>query len=253
MIHNLETDLGTTLFMRTPSGMLPTDSGVYLYENSRTLLQELDALETGIRRFQNQGSRMEIGFSCGVLNVFPLQKLEAYKQQCPALVIQWEEASNQEVIDKVLKRELDVGFVIGQMGNRELWGKELFHIQLSVLVYEGHPFYERESLSVQDLQGEPLISLNEKFSCYHSLVERCRDFGFVPDIVVKTMEGQLIYRFCKERIGLGIVVDIHRDDIRTDGLRMISLSDSQPWKISVIVREERKEEKGILELVRGIV
>ncbi len=142
--------------------------------------------------------------------MFPLQKLEAYKQQCPALVIQWEEASNQEVIDKVLKRELDVGFVIGQMGNRELWGKELFHIQLSVLVYEGHPFYERESLSVQDLQGEPLISLNEKFSCYHSLVERCRDFGFVPDIVVKTMEGQLIYRFCKERIGLGIVVDIHR-------------------------------------------
>ncbi len=52
VIHNLETDLGTTLFMRTPSGMLPTDSGVYLYENSRTLLQELDALETGIRRFQ---------------------------------------------------------------------------------------------------------------------------------------------------------------------------------------------------------
>ncbi len=106
---------------------------------------------------------------------------------------------------------------------------------------------------MQDLQGEPLISLNEKFSCYHSLVERCRDFGFVPDIVVKTMEGQLIYRFCKERIGLGIVVDIHWDDIRTDGLRMISLSDSLPWKISVIVREERKEEKGILELVRGIV
>ena len=98
-----------------------------------------------------------------------------------------------------------------------------------------------------------MISLNEKFSCYHSLVERCRDFGFVPDIVVKTMEGQLIYRFCKARIGLGIVVDIHWDDIRTDGLRMISLSDSLPWKISVIVREERKEEKGILELVRGIV
>ncbi len=180
VIHNLETDLGTTLFMRTPSGMLPTDSGVYLYENSRTLLQELDALETGIRRFQNQGSRMEIGFSCGVLNVFPLQKLEAYKKRCPTMTIQWEEASNQDVLDKVLKRELDVGFVIGQVGSRELWVKELFRIQLSVLVYEGHPLYGRESLSVQDLQGESLISLNEKFSCYHSLVERCRDFGFVP-------------------------------------------------------------------------
>jgi hypothetical protein len=34
---------------------------------------------------------------------------------------------------------------------------------------------------------------------------------------------------------------------------MIGLSDSLPWKISVVVREERKEEKGILELVQGIV
>lgn len=252
VIHNLETDLGACLFERTPGGMLPTESGRYLYENSRTLLRELDALENGIRRFQNRGGRMEIGFSCGVLNVFPIQKLEKYKKRYPAMAVQWEEASNQEILDKVLKGDLDIGFVIGQVGGRELWVKELFRIQLSVLVYEGHPLFERENLSVKDLQGEPLISLNEKFYCYHSLVERCRDFGFSPDFVVKTMEGQLIYRFCKERIGLGIVVDIHRDDIRTDGLRMIGLSDSLPWKISAVVREERKGEKGILELVEGL-
>lgn len=249
VIHNLETDLSTCLFERTPGGMVPTESGVYLYENSRTLLQELDALETGIRRFRDRNSRMEIGFSCGVLNVFPIRKLEAYQRRHPEKTVQWEEASNREIIDKVLKGELDVGFVIGQVSGRELWVREVFSIRLSVLVYEGHPLFGRESLSVKDLQGEPLISLNEKFYCYHSLVERCRDFGFMPDIVVKTMEGQLIYRFCKEKIGLGIVVDIHKDEIRKEGLRMIGLADSLPWKISVIAREERKDEKGILELI----
>ncbi len=249
VIHNLETDLSTCLFERTPGGMVPTESGVYLYENSRTLLQELDALETGIRRFRDRNSRMEIGFSCGVLNVFPIRKLEAYQRRHPEKTVQWEEASNREIIDKVLKGELDVGFVIGQVSGRELWVREVFSIRLSVLVYEGHPLFGRDSLSVKDLQGEPLISLNEKFYCYHSLVERCRDFGFMPDIVVKTMEGQLIYRFCKEKIGLGIVVDIHKDEIRKEGLRMIGLADSLPWKISVIAREERKDEKGILELI----
>lgn len=249
VIHNLETDLSTCLFERTPGGMVPTESVVYLYENSRTLLQELDALETGIRRFRDRNSRMEIGFSCGVLNVFPIRKLEAYQRRHPEKTVQWEEASNREIIDKVLKGELDVGFVIGQVSGRELWVREVFSIQLSVLVYEGHPLFGRDSLSVKDLQGEPLISLNEKFYCYHSLVERCRDFGFMPDIVVKTMEGQLIYRFCKEKIGLGIVVDIHKDEIRKEGLRMIGLADSLPWKISVIAREERKDEKGILELI----
>lgn len=249
VIHNLESDLDTCLFERTPGGMLPTESGVYLYENSHMLLQELDALENGIRRFRNRDSRMEIGFSCGVLNVFPIRKLETFKRRHSEMTVQWEEASNQEIIGKVLKGELDVGFVIGRVSSRELWAREVFSIQLSVLVYEGHPLFERDSLSVKDLQGQPLISLNEKFYCYHSLAERCRDFGFTPDFVVKTMEGQLIYRFCKEKVGLGIVVDIHKDEIRKDGLRMIGLSDSLPWKISVVVREERKKEKGILELV----
>lgn len=94
-----------------------------------------------------------------------------------------------------------------------------------------------------------MISLNEKYYCYHSLVQRCGDFGFAPDIVVKTMEGQLIYRFCKEKIGLGIVVDIHKDEIRRDGLCMISLEDSLPWKISVVVWEERKNERMIQNLI----
>lgn len=249
VIHNLETDLGTSLFERTPGGMLPTESGTYLYENCHTLLRELNALETGIRRLQNRDSRIEISFACGVLNVFPIQKLEKYKMQFPDTSVQWEESSNQEVMDKVLKGETDVGFVIGQVTGKGLWVKELFSINLSVLIYEGHPLFERERLSVIDLRGEPLISLNEKYYCYHSLVQRCGDFGFAPDIVVKTMEGQLIYRFCKEKIGLGIVVDIHKDEFRREGLRMIGLEDSLPWKISVVVREERKRERTIQNLV----
>lgn len=249
VIHNLEMDLEACLFERTPGGMLPTESGTFLYENCHTLLRELNALETGIRRFQNRYNRIEIGFSCGVLNVFPIRKLEKCKQQYPDLQIQWEEASNQEIMNKVLKGDLDIGFVIGQITGKGLWEKELFSINLSVLVYEGHPLFEREQLSVRDLQGEPLISLNEKYYCYHSLVQRCGDFGFAPDIVVKTMEGQLIYRFCKEKIGLGIVVDIHKDEIRRDGLRMIGLEDSLPWKISVVAREERKNERMIQNLI----
>ena len=63
VIHNLETDLGTSLFERTPGGMIPTESGTYLYENCHTLLRELNALETGIRRYRNRDSRIEIGFS----------------------------------------------------------------------------------------------------------------------------------------------------------------------------------------------
>lgn len=120
---------------------------------------------------------------------------------------------------------------------------------MDALVYEGHPLYGRECLSIGDLRDEPLITLNEKFYCYHSFVGRCKDFGFLPLIRIKTMESQLIYRFCREKMGIGIDTNIHKDDIRMDGIHRIELLDAFLWKISIVCREDHKKEKVIGKLL----
>lgn len=100
-----------------------------------------------------------------------------------------------------------------------------------------------EEISVGELKNERIITLNEKFYCFHSFVQRCRDFDFSPQIVIKTMESQLIYRFCREGLGVGIDVDIHQKELNLKGVRRISLSDAIPWKIFLVIRRERLEEK----------
>ena len=101
VIHHLEEELGARLFERSANGMLPTESGTYLYENSTRLLEQFDEITIGIRQIQERNKRMKIGFSCGVLNVFPFQKLEEYQRRNSRIRIQWEEAANQEIIRKV--------------------------------------------------------------------------------------------------------------------------------------------------------
>lgn len=245
VIQNLEKELESVLFERTSSGMVPTESGTYLYENCRQVLDKLDEIKIGIRRIRDRDQKLEIGFSCGVLNVFPMKRLSEMKKQCSHIVIRWEESSNQDIINKVLEGILDIGFVIGQMTHKELWVKEKFSRKMNAVVYASHPFYEKESLSVEELRDEPLITLNEKFYSYHSLIQRCQDFGFVPNIAVKTMESQIIYRFCRQGAGIGIDVNIHEDEISMDGLRLIELHDSIPWKISIIVRRDRLQEQAV--------
>lgn len=245
IIHHLEEELKAPLFERSANGMFPTESGTFLYENSTRLLEQFDEIMTGIRQIQDRDQKLKIGFSCGVLNIFPFHKLEEYKTRYSNIQIQWEEASNQEILNKVRQGSMDIGFVIGQVTDQELWSKEMMSRKMNVIVYEGHPLYDRESLSVEDLREEPLITLNEKYFSYHSLLQRCRDFGFTPAIVAKTMESQIIYHFCRQKTGLGIDADIHRDKLLLDGLRLIELRDSIPWKISMIIRGDRKKEKAV--------
>ncbi len=249
IIHHLEEELGTRLFERSANGMSPTESGTYLYENSAQLLEYFDEIMIGLRQIQDRDQRLKVGFSCGVLNIFPFCKLEEYQRKYSHIRLQWEEAANQEIIRKVRQGSMDIGFVIGQMTDHKLWSREIFRRKMNVIVYEGHLYYERESLSIKELREEPLITLNETYYSYHSLLQRCRDFGFTPCIVAKTMESQIIYHFCRQKIGLGIDADIHQDKIMLDGLRLVELRDSIPWKISMIILSDRIKEKAVQGMV----
>lgn len=140
IIQHLEGEMEVSLFERSTNGMVPTESGTYFYRNICSILDKVDEIKIGIRQIRDRNSKLMIGFSCGVLNVFPFQKMDEYKRICPHIEIQWEESSNQEVIDKVLRGSLDIGFVIGQITNQDLWNRELFSKKMNVVIYEGHPF-----------------------------------------------------------------------------------------------------------------
>lgn len=121
---------------------------------------------------------------------------------------------------------------------------------MNAIIYEEHPFLKKDILSINDLREERLITLNEKYFSYHSLLQRCQDFGFTPSIVVKTMDSQLIYQFCKQKAGLGIDADIHMDKSMMNGLHLAELYDSIPWKIFIIVRNDKKDQPAISGMVK---
>ena len=119
---------------------------------------------------------------------------------------------------------------------------------MTALVYSEHPYYDRKEISIEDLKQQKLISLNEKYFIYHSLNQRCQYFGFSPDIVIHTMESSLIYRFCKEKMGIGIDADIHHDPKLLESLHKVPIKDAIPWKISLVYKEMMKKEEIISQL-----
>ena len=250
IISRLEEELHTLLFERTSSGMIPTKTGDYFYEQSQKILYRLEDLKVTIQQIDKDGRPFRIGFACGVLNILPLQKLNQLSQEFPDLSIQWEELINKEVLEKVVNGSLDAGFVIGTIPQIDLFSVPVFSCHMIALVYPGHPFYERDSLSIEDLKEQPLITLNQKYDSYHNLIQRCSDFGFSPAIAISTMESPLIYRFCREKSGIGIDADIHQSDHLLGDLHAIPLRDAIPWKVSMICRENDSSSSVVASLIQ---
>ena len=241
IIHKLEEELQIVLFERTKGGMVPTECGDYFYAQSQELLYQLEDIKYHLQKMNSRQRKIKIGFACGVLNLVSLKKLNAIQREMPDVSVQWEEMENQEVAEQVNRGVLDIGFIIGTIPGNEVESCVVYEGKMNVLVYPGHPFYEKERLSIEELKEQPLISLNQKYFSYHSFMQRCGDFGFVPNIVINTMESQLIYRFCNEKLGLGIDADIHKTDRLYSDIRRIELHDAIPWKVSMIYRKNETD------------
>lgn len=241
IIHKLEEELQIVLFERTKGGMVPTECGDYFYAQSQELLYQLEDIKYHLQKMNSRQRKIKIGFACGVLNLVSLKKLNAIQREMPDVSVQWEEMENQEVAEQVNRGLLDIGFIIGTIPGNEVESCVVYEGKMNVLVYPGHPFYEKERLSIEELKEQPLISLNQKYFSYHSFMQRCGDFGFVPNIVINTMESQLIYRFCNEKLGLGIDADIHKTDRLYPDIRRIELHDAIPWKVSMIYRKNETD------------
>ena len=241
IIHKLEEELQIILFERTKGGMVPTECGDYFYAQSQELLYQLEDMKYHLQKMNSRQRKIKIGFACGVLNLVSLKKLNAIQKEMTDVMVQWEELENQEVAEQVNRGLLDIGFIIGAVPGNEIESQVVYEGKMNVLVYPGHPFYEKEKLSVEELKEQPLISLNQKYFSYHSFMQRCGDFGFVPNIIINTMESQLIYRFCNEKLGLGIDADIHKADRLYPDIRRVELQDAIPWKVYMIYRKNEQE------------
>ena len=249
-INRLEAELGVKLFDRTPNGLVPTESGVYLYKKGTELMKRFRDIEQGVKSFAGGVQSFHIGYACGVINVLDVVKVEQFAGDHPEAGVTWHEGANNDIKDLITSGGCDAAFVIGRIPSDSLFQKILLKKHYSAVVYEGHPFYDRESLSIEDLKGEQLITLNENYQSFYNITERCRDFGFVPDIRIKTMESSLIYKYVAEKLGIGVDIDIHDHRMFNLPVRLIELKDSIPWSICFVCPEENKEHPVVKELIK---
>lgn len=240
VVRNLEGELETELLRRTAKGVEPTESGLFFYRRCKQLVAELIEIKEGIKQIAKCNQTLKLGYACGISNALPLEALSSFREENPDLSICLEEGLNDEIREKIIGSELDVGFVVGKTDHPRVIEKRIMTKQLSVLIYEGHSLYEKDPVSIADLENEPLITLNEKFNSYHTLQQVCQEHGFKPNIVVKTMESRMIQKQCKKKVGLGIDVDFESSDYNLEGVHVASLQEQVSWDIYMLCKKENQ-------------
>lgn len=177
-IKQLEDDLGVELFTRNSHGVVITEAGEQLLPFAQEALYQA---ENCVSRMYDL-SNMKCGrLKIGVTHSFSLMMVEAileFNRQYPGIELEIHYKTMGELLDKLLKHELD--FVLSYKPTSIsplIESHVIFDDKLSLVVSRDNPLASLQSVTVEDLPKYRLILPAKGLQARNLLEEMCKAHG----------------------------------------------------------------------------
>ncbi|MDO4960841.1 MAG: LysR family transcriptional regulator [Eubacteriales bacterium] len=229
-IKALEEAVGVPLLIRDKHHVELTAAGrVFLNEARGILIRSNEAMR--LARIASEGAegKLCIGFIRGYEHSDLPEMLRAFHMAFPNISISLLRENSSPLYDAIEQGKCDLAFTIAPFSRK---GSELAHRYISsyalmAVVFEGHPFADRGSISYRELseekfiimqpQGRPRDEAEEAMVCY----ERG---GFFPDIVASEGESETVLVMVEAGLGISVLPEyILRNRVLSRGLRSIPI------------------------------
>lgn len=148
-IRNLETELGTVLFIRHSKGVTLTESGKKLLDYADQVVALLD---TAKNQFQVNKPSIKIGATQTIAAYRLPVWLSEYKRQFPDVDFSILTQLQPDLIKDVVEGNLDCAFVYAQFSHPKLTSAFLYSEKLAVIA--------PEKLKADDIAFQPIVSSN---------------------------------------------------------------------------------------------
>lgn len=246
-IQSLEESLGVKLIDRSGKRVRLTEAGEIVYKSAKKILSEVEALESQIEEFQEspKGS-LTVGAST-IPGEYVLPKVfGGFKKKYPEAVLSLEIADTEEIVERVINGEFDIGVVGAVIEDKRLEFSPFLKDELIFIVPANYEHYQEGKVSLNEILGEKFVT-REEGSGTRMVVEkklsqtgfRFGDFNIVMELgsneaVITAVEAGLgasiVSRWAAEKaVELGTVRVVEIEDMPIERNLYITVRRGRPF------------------------
>lgn len=204
-VQKLEEELGGALFHRERANTHLTELGRLMLphlEQTYAAAQAAKNLATSVRKGQIAPLRLAVDNSVAVDPI--IQIVSSLKNSINGVELTIESGTRKEVIEHALEGDVDlvVASHAGEPSDR-LRSWTLFRERCHVVVPADHKFAGHESLALEELDGEQMVS---RIDCclQPAFDEACRNIGVKPEVRHRVASEDQLQRMVLSGFGIGI-------------------------------------------------
>jgi LysR family transcriptional regulator for metE and metH len=228
-LRDVETRLGTPLFLRVGKRMVPTAAGERLARSAQEILAALASAERAIHLFAGgERGRLRVIVAGYASYRWLPSVLQRYRERHPKIEVQMPEPAGPDPLTDVLGGTVDVAISARTADDKRLHCEPLVRDEVVLAVPPGHRLAGRPFAAIDDLGGEPiLVDASERASGVYQ--ETIAATGSVPGNVV-IAETSATLELVQAGFGIAVVGRwVIEPQVRAGALRAIRITSRGVW------------------------
>lgn len=231
-IKDLESSLGRPLFQRGWRGVQLTPQGETLYRYTREIFALVAEAENALTDVEQiTGGRVSIGATPGIAIYLAPEWVQQFRARYPQLTVALQTGITAQVVNDVLSRRLDAGFIEGELDSApqpRLVSVVMEQVEQFVVVGFKHPFWDRSSIPISELHQQSFIVRPANSQSRIWLDQTLRQHRIEPLIGAEFDNLESIKRAVTAGLCLSILpLYVVRDEVQQGLLRAIPV-ENQP-------------------------
>ena len=230
-IRKLEEEMGEALFERRSTGVFLTTVGEAMLADARlTLFHAEQCRQAVMDARQGQGGLLRMGIIGSATYALLPELIPSLRERFPKIELELTEATSSEILDGLVSRRFDVGFVrypVLHPAPFELLPMDRDDFVLAVS--EHSPLAAHDAIALSDAARQPFIMYpRDKVPSLSALaLMRCQLSGFTPHVAQEAMQVQTIMSLVASGLGVGLVAGVARL-VMPRGVKCLALTDNPP-------------------------
>lgn len=203
-IKELETEFGLTLLSREGRGVKPTPEGDVFYEHAQSLLTHADSFSWKMSRLSEQEEiRFGIPPMIGSLVLPTLYgKYQGMRNSCLLRIV---EGGRGTLMDGLRNHQIDLAVLPHDSQLSQFETKPVGVMETMCCVSRVHPLRRNQSIAISDLANEPLVLFSNSFFQTEQILERFRNAGITPNVLLQSNQLSTISQMIARNIAIGFV------------------------------------------------
>jgi len=207
----LEREVGMRLTERAGRGLQLTPAALILVGHTDALLARLDAAEADLAALRDQiaGRVALAAFPSAAASLVPAA-WAALAGSAPQVRLDLTEMEPEESLPAVLRGETDVAIaheydLLPRPLDPLFERRELLADPVVLAVPASHPLAAESAIPLSDLAGQPFLAPREATSCAEMIQRACARAGFVPRVVARATDFQVLLSLVAAGAGVTLV------------------------------------------------